>query len=80
MKRSTERILTTHAGSLARPPDLLEMMRVKESDQPYDHAAFAGRVRTAVAEVVRQQIAAGVDVVSDGEEASRDSPTTSKTV
>jgi 5-methyltetrahydropteroyltriglutamate--homocysteine methyltransferase len=68
MKRSTERILTTHAGSLARPPDLLEMMRVKEADQPYDHAAFAGRVRSAVAEVVRQQIAAGVDVVSDGEE------------
>lgn len=33
MKRSTERILTTHAGSLARPPDLLEMMRLKESDQ-----------------------------------------------
>jgi 5-methyltetrahydropteroyltriglutamate--homocysteine methyltransferase len=68
MKRSTERILTTHAGSLARPPDLLEMMRVKESDQPYDHEAFAGRVRTAVAEVVRKQIDAGVDVVSDGEE------------
>jgi len=67
MKRSTKRIFTTHAGSLARPPDLLEMMRVKESDQPYDHAAFAGRVRSAVAEVVRQQIAAGVDVVSDGE-------------
>jgi 5-methyltetrahydropteroyltriglutamate--homocysteine methyltransferase len=67
MKRSTERILTTHAGSLARPPDLLEMMRLKESDQPYDRAAFAGRVRTAVAEVVRQQIDAGVDVVSDGE-------------
>ena len=67
MKRSTERILTTHAGSLARPPDLLEMMRLKESDQPYDRAAFAGRVRSAVAEVVRQQIDAGVDVVSDGE-------------
>ena len=68
MKRSTERILTTHAGSLARPPDLLEMMRVKESDQSYDHEAFAGRVRNAVAEVVRKQIDAGVDVVSDGEE------------
>ncbi len=68
MKRSTERILTTHAGSLARPPDLLEMIRVKESDQPYDHEAFAGRVRTAVAEVVRKQLDAGVDVVSDGEE------------
>ena len=68
MKRSTERILTTHAGSLARPPDLLEMLRAKTSDQPYDPAAFAERVRTAVAEVVRQQIDAGVDVVSDGEE------------
>src|SRR5437763_14468426 len=68
MKRSTERILTTHAGSLARPPDLLEMMRVKELDQPYDYAAFAGRVRSAVAEVVRQQIDAGVDVARDGEE------------
>ena len=49
MKRSTERILTTHAGSLARPPDLLEMMRVKEADRPYDHAAFAGRVRRVIA-------------------------------
>jgi hypothetical protein len=43
------------------------MVCVKESDQPYDHAAFAGRVRTAVAEMVRQQSDAGVDVVSDGE-------------
>ena len=68
MQRSTERILTTHAGSLARPPDLLTMMHAKESDQPYDQEAFAGRVRTAVAEVVRKQIDAGVDVVSDGEE------------
>jgi 5-methyltetrahydropteroyltriglutamate--homocysteine methyltransferase len=68
MKRSTGRILTTHAGSLARPPDLLQMMHAKESDQPYDQEAFAGRVRTAVAEVVRKQIDAGVDVVSDGEE------------
>ena len=49
MKRSTERILTTHAGSLARPPDLLEMMRVKEADRPYDHAAFAGWVRRVIA-------------------------------
>jgi 5-methyltetrahydropteroyltriglutamate--homocysteine methyltransferase len=68
MKRSTDRILTTHAGSLARPPDLLEMLRAKAADQPYDHEALGRRVRTAVAEVVRQQIDAGVDVVSDGEE------------
>jgi 5-methyltetrahydropteroyltriglutamate--homocysteine methyltransferase len=67
MKRSTERILTTHAGSLARPPDLLEMLRARAADQPYDPAAFAGRVRSAVAEVVRKQLDAGMDVVSDGE-------------
>jgi 5-methyltetrahydropteroyltriglutamate--homocysteine methyltransferase len=67
MKRSTERILTTHAGSLARPPDLLEMLRARAADQPCDPAAFAGRVRSAVAEVVRKQLDAGMDVVSDGE-------------
>ena len=68
MKHSTHRILTTHVGSLARPADLLEMVRIKEAGQPYDHEAFAARVRTAVAEVVGKQINAGVDVVSDGEQ------------
>ena len=68
MKHSTHRILTTHAGSLARPADLLEMVRIKEAGQPYDQEAFAARVRTAVAEVVGKQINAGVDVVSDGEQ------------
>jgi 5-methyltetrahydropteroyltriglutamate--homocysteine methyltransferase len=43
MKRSTERILTTHAGSLARPADLREMVRAKDAGQPYDDAAFAAR-------------------------------------
>lgn len=68
MKRSTERILTTHAGSLARPPDLLEMMRAKELGQPYDQQALAARVQTAVAETVQKQVDCGVDVVSDGEQ------------
>jgi hypothetical protein len=68
MQRSTDRILTTHAGSLARPADLLAMVRVKDAGQPYDHAAFAARVRTAVAEVVGKQMDAGIDVVSDGEQ------------
>jgi 5-methyltetrahydropteroyltriglutamate--homocysteine methyltransferase len=68
MKRSTDRILTTHAGSLARPPDLVEMLRASAPDQPRDRQAFVGRVRTAVAEVVRKQVDAGVDVVSDGEQ------------
>jgi 5-methyltetrahydropteroyltriglutamate--homocysteine methyltransferase len=68
MKRSTERILTTFVGSLARPADLLDMMKAKESGQPYDHEAFAARVRSAVSEVVRRQVEAGVDVVTDGEQ------------
>lgn len=68
MQRSTERILTTHAGSLARPADLLEMVRAKDAGQPYDHQAFAARVRSAVAEIVRRQIDCGIDIVSDGEE------------
>jgi 5-methyltetrahydropteroyltriglutamate--homocysteine methyltransferase len=68
MKRSTERILTTFVGSLARPPDLLEIMKAKEGGQPYDHEALAARVRSAVAEVVRRQVGAGVDIVTDGEQ------------
>ena len=68
MKRSTERILTTHAGSLARPADLLEMMRAKETGQPYDAEAFAERVHSAVSEVVGKQIDSGVDIVSGGEQ------------
>jgi 5-methyltetrahydropteroyltriglutamate--homocysteine methyltransferase len=68
MKRSTERILTTHVGSLARPRDLLEIMREKEHGRPYDPEAFAARVRSAVADVVRRQAECGIDVVADGEQ------------
>jgi 5-methyltetrahydropteroyltriglutamate--homocysteine methyltransferase len=67
MKRSTERILTTHTGSLPRPPDLLEMLRDLEAGRPVDADAFAARVASAVDEAVRKQVTAGVDVVSDGE-------------
>ena len=49
MRRSTERILTTHAGSLARPDDLRDMLIAKDEGRPYDQAAFAARVRGAVA-------------------------------
>jgi 5-methyltetrahydropteroyltriglutamate--homocysteine methyltransferase len=62
MKRSNERILTTHAGSLPRPADLLEMMAAKQTGP-----AFDARVRSAVAEAVHKQADAGIDVVSDGE-------------
>jgi 5-methyltetrahydropteroyltriglutamate--homocysteine methyltransferase len=67
MQRSTQRILTTHVGSLARPRDLLETMREKEHGRPYDAAGFAKQVATAVADVVRQQVESGLDVVTDGE-------------
>jgi 5-methyltetrahydropteroyltriglutamate--homocysteine methyltransferase len=68
MQRSTERILSTHVGSLARPHDLLEMMREKEHDRPYDPARFTELVSEAVLDVVRRQAAAGLDVVTDGEQ------------
>ena len=63
MKRSTDRILTTHAGSLPRPSDLLEMIGARAADRD----ALAARVRRAVHDVVREQAAAGLDVVTDGE-------------
>lgn len=67
MKRSTERILTTHTGSLPRPGDLLAMIQAREAGQAVDADAFAARVASAVVEVVGKQAQAGIDVVSDGE-------------
>lgn len=67
MKRSTDRILVTHAGTLPRPADLTEMLVAKNEGKPYDHEAYRRRVRSAVAEGVRQQIECGVDIVNDGE-------------
>ncbi len=67
MKRSSERILTTHAGSLPQPDDLKQMLAAKNNSEPYDQEAFARRVRSAVAEVVKKQIDCGLDVINDGE-------------
>src|SRR5262249_61122062 len=67
MKRSTQRILTPHVGSLPRPPDLLEMIQAKERNEPLDGERFAGRVKRAVAEAVRKQAESGIDIVADGE-------------
>ena len=67
MKRSTDRFLTTHTGSLPRPDDLIRMMYAKEEGVPVDAPALAQRVAVAVEEVVRKQADAGVDVVNDGE-------------
>ncbi|HYB43087.1 MAG TPA: cobalamin-independent methionine synthase II family protein [Candidatus Methylomirabilis sp.] len=67
MKRSTDHFLTTHTGSLPRPPDLIRMMFAREEGVPVDAAALATRIRSAVAEVVAKQIEAGIAVVGDGE-------------
>ncbi len=68
MKHSTDRILTTHCGSMPRPHDLLDMMRLKITGEHYDHQAFAHRVRSAVAETVRRQVECGIDIPTDGEQ------------
>jgi methionine synthase II (cobalamin-independent) len=67
MKRSTDRILTTHAGSLSRPANLIEMNRARASGESKDHKAYAQCLAAAVADVVRKQRDAGVDIVDDGE-------------
>jgi 5-methyltetrahydropteroyltriglutamate--homocysteine methyltransferase len=67
MKRSSERILTTHVGSLIRPQPLQEFLRARQAGQGFDAAAHARCLTDSVADVVRAQAAAGIDVVSDGE-------------
>jgi 5-methyltetrahydropteroyltriglutamate--homocysteine methyltransferase len=67
MKRSVDRFLTTHTGSLPRPADLIRMMFAREEGVPVDGPALAARIRSAVAEVVRKQADAGITVVNDGE-------------
>ena len=66
MKRSDGRILTTHVGRLQRPEELTQAMEAHPRGQPTD-AAFAAQLKRSVAEVVRQQAEAGVDIVCDGE-------------
>jgi len=67
MLYSNDRILTTHAGSLPRPLDLRDMVIARTGGQPYDQAALDIRLTSAVAEVVKQQIECGLDIVNDGE-------------
>ena len=67
MQRSTNRILTTHTGSLPRPRDLLELVRARARGEAIDEPAFQTRLRQAVGEIVRRQAELGVDVVDDGE-------------
>ncbi len=67
MKRSTDRILTTHVGSLIRPKELQDFLRLKQAGKPYDAAAYESCLKRSVAEVVRRQAETGIDIVSDGE-------------
>lgn len=67
MKRSTDRILTTHVGSLIRPPELIAFLRAGEAHERVDAAAFAACLKESVAAIVRRQAEAGIDVVDDGE-------------
>jgi 5-methyltetrahydropteroyltriglutamate--homocysteine methyltransferase len=67
MRRSTDRIVTTHAGSLVRTPELVSFMRKIDAGEPYDEAAFEATLRRDVEAVVRRQAEARVDVPSDGE-------------
>jgi len=67
-QQNTDRILTTHVGSLPRPHDLLDMMKARLEGRPLDEAAYHARVQGAVADCVRRQAEAGIDIVCDGEQ------------
>src|SRR5262249_50960162 len=67
MLYSTDRIMTTHAGALPRPPDLRDLVLAKANGAPHDPPALAARLKSTVAAVVRQQAECGLDCVNDGE-------------
>ncbi|HUN58568.1 MAG TPA: cobalamin-independent methionine synthase II family protein [Candidatus Binataceae bacterium] len=67
MKRSTDRILTTHTGSLPRPSDLLKLIADQEAGASDDTSSVRAHVKAAVADIVRKQLETGVDIVNDGE-------------
>ena len=67
MKTSQDRILTTHTGSLPRPPGLRALLVEKDQGRPYDKAELARQTREAVFAIARRQADAGVDIVNDGE-------------
>ena len=68
MNRSTDRILTTHVGSLARPDGQLKFLFAKERGEDYDKADFDSSTRQAVDDIVAGQAKAGIDIVCDGEQ------------
>src|SRR5215831_19601807 len=68
MQLSTERILTTHCGSLPRPTPLLDLMKARITGQPYDAASLDEQIRESVGEIVHQQAQNGIDILTDGEQ------------
>jgi 5-methyltetrahydropteroyltriglutamate--homocysteine methyltransferase len=68
MKRSTDRILVYHAGALAKPPDVEEMIKAREAGQPYDEGLLAERLTSSVEEQVKKQTDLGIDYINDGEQ------------
>src|SRR4029077_2962650 len=68
MKLSSDRILTTHVGTLPRPPDLLAFLEARETGREVNESAFERRLAGAVREVVAKQVAAGIDSICDGEQ------------
>ena len=67
MESSTERILTTHVGSLPRPDALYQILDAQDKDQDYDPAKLGHEAAVAVRDIVARQVEAGVDIVSDDE-------------
>ena len=67
MKRSTQRIRTTHTGSMPRPRAIFEFMQARAAGTPVDEQAYEAALKHHVAEIVRKQVEAGIDVVNDGE-------------
>jgi 5-methyltetrahydropteroyltriglutamate--homocysteine methyltransferase len=67
IQQNTDRIQTTHIGSLPRPHDLLDIMKAKYNGQPYDERDFDAKVARSVADVVKKQVDCGIDIVTDGE-------------
>src|SRR5579871_4367392 len=67
MKLSTDRILTTHVGSLPRPQDVVDLLFAQDRGEPFDPAVFEATVRHGVEGVINKQAESGIDIVSDGE-------------
>ena len=67
MRNSSDRILTTHTGSLPRPADLVSLLNDKELGAGYDRSVYQNRIQRAVSEIVRKQADLGLDIIDDGE-------------